>query len=224
MDEDRKILTMPEYVINRLHAMSKILNFTPKNILDIGAYKGFWSEDIKKVYPNSNIFMIEGDSERQEDLKKTGMPFQIALLSDMEKDVVFHRTASRFSTGNSLYRELTTVFRDGNEGYSQEQTTATTLQKIAEKHDLRPDMIKLDVQGAEKDVIMGGLEVVRNAKVLFIEISVIEYNKGAPDLVEMINFMDQIGFYLFDIVHLHYTRVINAIDQLSQFDAIFVRK
>lgn len=37
---------------------------------------------------------------------------------------------------------------------------------------------KLDVQGAEKDVMMGGLDIIREAKVLFIELPVIQYNKG----------------------------------------------
>jgi len=41
---------------------------------------------------------------------------------------------------------------------------------------------------------MGGSEIFRSAEHVLMEVSVQEYNKGAPLWVEMMPFMDSIGF------------------------------
>ena len=66
---------------------------------------------------------------------------------------------------------------------------------------------------------MGGIEVIRQCKMLILELSVAMFNAGAPTFTEMIIFLDQIGFKLFDIYDYKYFN-----EQLIQIDAIFIRK
>ena len=55
-------------------------------------------------------------------------------------------------------------------------------------------MIKMDVQGAEMDVLKGALETLQTVKHIILELQVVEYNKGAPKRDEVIAFMDTIGY------------------------------
>jgi len=190
-------------------------------VLDIGAYEGYWSKDIKELFPTCSPFMIEGNPEKNAKLEKSEFPFEIALLADKKKEVTFHQTNCEYNTGNSIYREQTIFFHDREKYYSQQLMT-TTLEDVVKRNRLTNiDIIKMDVQGAEKDVIKGGLEVVKKCKMLILELPVAMYNAGAPTFTEMIIFLDQIGFKLFDIIDYNYFGKYN---QLVQIDAIFIRK
>jgi FkbM family methyltransferase len=214
-------LLMSEVVKNRLRLMCKELNFTPRTVLDIGAFEGYWARDIKDVFPSCSPFMIEGDQDKTEKLKAISFPFEIALLSDTEKTVTFHKTKAQYTTGNSIYRELTNFFSDTDPAYYSVDVKTKTLSEVVRSRKLRNiDLIKLDVQGSEKDIILGGIEIVRKCKALVIELSLAEYNSGAPEFLEMLTFLDQLGFRLYDIIELHYSTT----NVLFQIDAIFVHK
>lgn len=211
-----KPLLMPEHVKKRLLA----LDFQPRTVLDIGAYEGYWSKDIKTLFPSCQPFMIEGDKDKNDKLKACEIPYEIALLSDEKKSATFYKSHSIYTTGNSIYREDSIYFKGDH--YHTEQVHTITLKEIVEKRDIKDiDMIKLDVQGSEKDIMMGGLDIVRNCKVIFIEMSITEYNIGSPSFTEVNNFLDQIGFQLIDIVDFHYT---TDGKKLLYFDAIYMKK
>src|ERR1700761_4554613 len=68
------------------------------NIIDIGAYKGEWTEDVLKIYPDAGYLMIEANPEREKDLqafvqrkKSSKVDFELALLdSHSGTEKVFH--------------------------------------------------------------------------------------------------------------------------------------
>lgn len=222
MNDYEKSLLMNDNIKNRLKAMSKNLKFVPRTILDIGAYEGYWSRGIKEIFPSCIPFMIEGDKNKEKILNNIGFPYEIALVADRVKNVTFHKTNSTYTTGNSIYRECTNIFADANPNYYTVEEKTRTLDEIVQTKGLTNiDLIKIDVQGAEKDVILGGIKTVLSSKVVILEISLIEYNRDAPQVLEMITFMDQLGFKLYDIIDFHY-HLMNS--SLFQFDAMFVHK
>jgi hypothetical protein len=56
------------------------------------------------------------------------------------------------------------------------------------------DLVKLDTQGSELDILKGGKNLISRAKVVILEVSLIEYNEGAPTVEETIDYMNEIGF------------------------------
>jgi FkbM family methyltransferase len=193
--------------------------FRPRTILDVGAYKGKWSEEMKKIFTDSSFFLVEGNTDCRPFLQASGFPFCIAMLSDERKFTYYYNHTGNDKTGNSLYRERTTAYVDSN--CTVEKVDCDTLDAVVKRHTLEDiDFIKIDVQGSEKDVIMGGLDVVRNAKIILLELQLVEYNTGAPLIAEMIQFMDSIGFQMTDVTELHYT----PNHTLLQIDVLFIRK
>jgi FkbM family methyltransferase len=192
--------------------------FNPEKILDIGANIGQFYLDCVEVYPNSYYHLIEGNDYCEENLKSLGVDFSITLLSDSEKEVDFYiRKHEIKCTGNSIYREKTNFFKEEEIEIIKKKTS--TLESIFSKTNF--DLIKIDVQGSELDIIKGGLNIVKNAKGIILEVSLTEYNEGSPLKNEVIKFMDEIGFYPAETIG--YNGHPETHEQIQE-DILFLRK
>lgn len=164
---------------------------SPRTILDIGANKGDWHNQARLRWLDSKFFCIEGNAECEEELQKTGVEYKIAILSDREKEVTFYtRRGSPSCTGASLYRENTPFYEGDNA--IENKVNAITLDSIAS--DRIWDLIKIDTQGAEIDILKGGLKALQKAKWVLMEVSLCEYNEGAPMKDDVYSFMQSKGF------------------------------
>ena len=104
-------------------------------------------------------------------------------------------------------------------GVSARRKHATTLMTLLGA-DARFDLIKLDVQGAEVDVMQGGEPIVRKASFVLLEVPFMgQYNAGARSFVEVVAYMNSLGFVPFDVLELH-----REVCVLLQMDIMFVRK
>jgi FkbM family methyltransferase len=192
-------------------------HITPFSVLDIGANRGHWTAEAKQLWPNAYFMLIEGNLECDPILSATGLSYRIALLSDTEKEVTFYtRLNAPACTGASYYRE-TTQFYEGDNAIPHTRQT-DTLDRLFPDDTF--DLIKIDVQGAELDVLKGGTNLVSRAKALLLECAVSNYNDGAPTVVQILDYCRTIGFkrnvHIEDIPH-PVTR------QIVQQDILFLR-
>ena len=202
-------------IVNALQKL-KSFGFEPKNILDIGANKGKWTLEIKKkVFPKAEYTLIEAiDYEELEKLsvKHDNINYKNILLDEIEHFVTWYE---KRNTGDSLFKENTGYFDDCKEI----KRSATTLDLVFNKNEVF-ELIKIDCQGAEIPILKGGNNLVQKSSVIILEVPFMgEYNIGAPNFYEHINYMENIGYRVFDIVELH--RVDNI---LIQIDIIFIKQ
>ena len=202
-------------IVNALQKL-KSFGFEPKNILDIGANKGKWTLEIKKkVFPKADYTLIEAiDYEELEKLsvKHDNINYKNILLDEIERLVTWYE---KRNTGDSIFKENTGYFDDCKEI----KRSATTLDLVFNKNEVF-ELIKIDCQGAEIPILKGGNSLVQKSSVIILEVPFMgEYNIGAPNFYEHINYMENIGYRVFDIVELH--RVDNI---LIQIDIIFIKQ
>ena len=202
-------------IVNALQKL-KSFGFEPKNILDIGANKGKWTLEIKKkVFPKAEYTLIEAiDYEELDKLsvKHDNINYKNILLDEIEHFVTWYE---KRNTGDSLFKENTGYFDDCKEI----KRSATTLDLVFNKNEVF-ELIKIDCQGAEIPILKGGNSLVQKSSVIILEVPFMgEYNIGAPNFYEHINYMENIGYRVFDIVELH--RVDNI---LIQIDIIFIKQ
>lgn len=165
--------------------------FEPKSVLDIGANVGQFYNEIKNIFPNAYYYLIEGSENCRSALENLNVDFSISLLSDVEKEVDFYvRKHEPRCTGNSIYREQTSFFDDDQIVIEKLQTK--TLSNLFNNQTF--DLIKIDVQGSEIDIINGGLEIIKNAKGIILEVSLVEYNQNSPTKDFVYECMDNLGF------------------------------
>ena len=69
-----------------------------------------------------------------------------------------------------------------------------TLDEIVETYNYFPDLVKIDVQGAENDLIHGGEETLASCKHLIVEMQKVNYNDGAPLVGETMPYIESLGF------------------------------
>lgn len=200
-----------------LKRIKEAFDFVPEHVLDIGANKGEWSDIVRTIYPSARFTMIEANNAWKETLEGKGYANVImSLVGSETKKVTYYSKTGPPNTGNSIYRERTSFF-DKNSGVVEEKRTMHRVDDLMK--DQKCEFVKLDVQGAELEVLRGARKTLAHADILQLELSILSYNTGAPLAIEVISFVGELGFEMFEPVELHYLG-----NMLLQIDFLFVRR
>ena len=171
-------------------------NFDINKILDIGAHKGEWTQKFREHFPNVDSTMIEANPNHADFLSTVGR-FHIALLGKNNEQVDYYEcTDVQNNHGNGIYKENTNV------PFRAEKRQMITLERLLPNQQF--DLIKMDVQGAELDILQGAPNIIHNTKYLWLEVNVHNYNIGAPRAGQTIAYLDQIGFEIFDVADVNH--------------------
>src|SRR5262249_43562444 len=85
----------------------------------------------------------------------------------------------------------------------------------------RPCLLKVDTQGSELDVLEGLGERLADVDVLLIEASLMAFRRGAPELADIVRYLHERSFSVYDILEGH----VRSLDRaLAQVDLVFVRQ
>jgi len=182
-------------------------------IYDIGAHKGRWTKEHSKLFPKSNFFLFEANQEHYKKLITRGHKTFIGVLSSNGQDAKFYKKAG---TGDSLYRENTITYSEE----SFELVKTKTLHQVATDNNLpKPNFLKLDVQGAEIDILQGSGDLLDECSLILAECPIVPYNIGAPELNDYLKYFKSIGFSPLRITEQHSHR-----GSLLQIDILFLKE
>jgi len=78
-----------------------------------------------------------------------------------------------------------------------------------------PALLKIDAQGYELEILRGAMKVLPLIDAILLEIAVIEINKGAPLLNEVLGFMKTLGFVAYEILEIHRRPLDGALNQID---------
>jgi FkbM family methyltransferase len=168
--------------------------FCPAAIIDVGAYEGNWTRLAKQVFPEAPVLMVEAQPSKLQILEKVrsqyhGVRIESAVLAEQAgRQIRFFE----METGSSYYPERSDAPR------TETMMISRTLDQLTECLP-EPLFLKIDVQGAELDVLRGGRQTLARCEVVQLETALLPYNEGAPDLQEVLSFMADSGFYPIDI-------------------------
>jgi FkbM family methyltransferase len=191
-------MSIPRQHAAYLSAIKTHYGFTPGVIYDIGSCVLHWTSEAEKVWPGSEIVLFDATDIFEPLYIESNHKYHIGLLSsESGKTIDFYQNNTDFG-GNSYYREnpaynpeATFLYDDSKIVKLQSETLDSVVK--SKKFNL-PDLVKIDVQGAELDVLMGATEVIKSCKHLIIELRHVEYNIGSPERETIIEYLDSIGF------------------------------
>lgn len=196
----------------------RALGFRPAQIVDVGAYIGGWTKMVKSIFPEAKVLMIEAQTRRENDLRQVcaqfqgDVTYQISLLgAESRNRVQFYE----LETGSSVMFEQSSIPRSTAE-YPMRPLDSVSREAGFEK----VDFLKLDVQGYELEVLKGAQSTLQNAQAVLMEVSLMGVNKGAPLVNEVLQFMAERNFRVYDICSFIRRPLDNA---LWQSDLIFLR-
>jgi Methyltransferase FkbM domain len=119
--------------------------------------------------------------------------------------------------GSSFYLED----EDGDVNGQPRTVRIDTLDSICESRDLEPPYIlKIDVQGAELDVLAGGSAALERCEFVIIESSFFNFYGNESLVIDVLQTMAAAGFALYDVFGLSYRPLDGA---LAQSDLCFVK-
>ena len=196
------------------------LGFSPKFILDVGAYKGEWTTMMRQIYPAAFFLMLEAQEERIPDLERiknfhpNTTDYRIALLgAEQHSSVIFHKCATA-PTGCSVLQAR----KSGS--FLQVNRPMRTIDSILKEFgSAQPDLIKLDIQGYELEALKGASLAMEKARAILMEVSIIDMYHNNPLLHDVTVFMNDRDFVAYDICALMRRPLDMA---LAQVDIIFV--
>jgi FkbM family methyltransferase len=194
--------------------------YSPRTMLDIGAHVGAFTRTFLETFPNCTPTLVEPNPFCQDAL--ANLPYErhaVAASSKCGQGNLFLTREWLQSTGSSLYRENTAFFRD--EVVIERQVEKARLDDLFRGR--RFDFVKIDTQGSELDVLKGGEAVLRQADYILVEISLIEYNAGAPRPEEVFAQLARMGFRQATVTEFHRIKEVNN-GGLFHMDFLFERR
>ena len=198
----------------------KELGFNPLSVLDIGAHTGQFYGWAHQAWPEAIIWMIEANNCHEQVLKNISPNVVISMLGNENKDDVnfYTRIDKPHTQGAGYYLE---------KGYGD---LAMVIKKRMQKlddifdEDVEFSLIKIDVQGAERDIITGGRILCKKSSVIILEVSYFDCNIGAPLSDEVIEFMNDFGFAGELCLGEHYSNELEWVGKIVQRDLAFFNK
>ena len=210
--------------LNWALATLRQIGFRPNAIVDVGAFVGEWASAAHRHFPDATVVMLEARPSQRTVLQQVADGVRadtevvIALLGAAPRDAVpFHITED--PSGSSVMSELSDAARETV--MLPVVTLDDAIRGLRAAERVRaPILLKLDVQGYEREVLLGGTETLAASDVVVMEVSTRRVNEGAPLAHEMVQFMSEREFRLFDVTGFWRDR---DTDVLTQMDVVFVR-
>lgn len=191
-------------------------------IIDVGANRGQFAKIFRYFYPSTQIYAFEPLPEVFRYLETTFLDdsmfkgLNIALSNNDGTASIMKNESSAMASFLKLKRRFT-EFGDVEETGFMEIPTAR-LDSIGLKFE--NGLLKLDVQGFEKQVLEGAQETLNYVKYILIEVSFIEIYSNQDLFHDIYEYLTRRGF---DYVWAFNQNISKDINLPIQQDALFIR-
>lgn len=191
---------LPQKHVDYLWTMKVDQGIEPKVVYDIGACVLHWTNKAKQVWPDAEFIPFEAMSAVEFLYKEAGFEnFAVGcVLTDKTGEVVEFYENTEHPGGNSIYKEnpeLSPLAEQLFPETSKKSMRTNTLDDIIKLNNLPcPDLIKMDIQGAELKALKGAAKALEKCEHLILELQHTDYNFGAPKWDEVVEYLTSIGF------------------------------
>ena len=215
-----KINNLDNYTYDFYEDTCKLLKnsgFNPKRILDIGANACETADIMRQFWPASDLLLLEGNRDCEPLFKAKNYKYQIKLLGKENGTTIFYKTKwSSICSGNSIYRENSNAYND-----NMVITETLPIYKLDDVVEGKYDLIKIDTQGSELDIILGGMYTFSNAKVVICEVALVDHNIGGCKKMDIMNVLTkELKFDYIRVIE----RVLNSDRQTIDYEnLLFIR-
>ena len=202
--------------INHLLERLKFKGHYPRVLFDVGAHFGETNEILKSYFPESRIISFEANPNCIPYLNSRNIEFVPCLLGreDVDKVKFYINPNDPVSTGCSIFKETTVHFANA----STIELPMYRLDSITPP-ELKPEFLKMDVQGAELSVLDGAEKILPSIRWIYLEVSFVSCNEGAPMFKEVSDYLYSRGYTIVDMCDSTYVD-----NQLMQCNFLFERK
>ena len=167
------------------------------SFVDVGAHLGYFSILMGKLMNSRPVLAYEMDDRAYERLKRN---VALNLLNNLQ----LHHIAIAGEDKTISYRRLPML--DSGESISYEGSddpersiTGVTLDRVFSESGIKPGVIKIDVEGAEHEVLMGAHKTLSQTPVLLLEIHGKKLALFGSDSQKVIALLEEKGYDVYEI-------------------------
>lgn len=203
-------------VASRLENLRRA-GFTPRKIIDAGAYRGEWTRLAQRIFPAADFLLIEPQPQLRPVLEAVcaSLPHarhRAVALGATARTVRFH--LSETNSG------VVSADDPPTNGENYCEVPMETLANVARQEDFsNADFLKLDLQGHELQALAGAGEMFGRVEVIATEVSVLRIGE-VPLIDDVWDAFRARGYRLYDIFGFNHRPLDRA---LWQCDLVFVR-
>lgn len=206
--------------------ISKLARKIPKTILDIGAYQGNFSQAASFLFPQAKIYAFEPIPECYQRIVKLQQKYPNIVpvnkaISQQTGPMQFYQNESAPS---SSYKKMTLTHKQEFPQTEKEkviQVKSMRLDEFFAKQKLeQPIFAKLDVQGAELDVLKSAGDYLKQIDAILLETSLVKLYNNSPTFHDLYQYLYVHDLNFVDILDKLYSAKNN---KLVQFDALFIK-
>ena len=194
------------------------LGFKPQTLIDIGV--AYQTSELYEAFRAATILLIEPLVEFEPFLRKICASYNaqyiLAAAGETRGTAVLNVHPDKI--GSSLLNEVEGKSVDG----SPRTVPVITIDEVCSERNLQgPFLIKVDVQGAELQVLAGAQRTLQETQAVILEATLFGTMINGPQLSDVVARMKQYGFVAYDVWGFLYRPYDNA---LCQLDMLFVRE
>jgi FkbM family methyltransferase len=193
-------------------------------LVDIGAHKGDFVDAILRHFKIEKALLVEPISQLAEFLRSKYSDSRYLIFNNVVSDIDYEMASfyineyEETSSLLSLKADLTELSNVKTTLLKTENILSRTLDSLAIEGDLEEiDLLKIDVQGAEHLVLLGGNNVLKSCKFIWVELSFKPLYVGSSVFPEIYSFLEERNFVLLELSPGHRSPK----NELLQADALF---
>ena len=195
----------------------KRLDFYPKTVIDVGVARG--TPPLYEAFPDAYLLLFEPVLDFVPHLeailkKYKGEYHNCALMSASGTSTIFK---TKELHGSSMMHRIV-----GDNDSRLQAVDVKTLDEVVGDSRKGPILLKTDCQGGDFDVVKGGVKTLKQCELVILEVSFFKFwGNHHPDPLEIITFMSEQGFVLYDFLDGLFRPRDEA---LGQIDMVFVKR
>jgi FkbM family methyltransferase len=190
--------------------------FSPALVFDVGAYDGCWTRECRTIFPDCGYVLV--------DPLEANRAVLAAMAAADPRISVWHGIAAAQAGSLQLFEHADQSSVLASEDFRGVPRTvpATTVDALfAGRGSPAPVLLKADVQGYELEVLKGASGCLAHTEMLIVEVSFREIYENSALAHEIIAFLGERGFRIFDLCS--YSQRAADLD-LVQADLAFVHE
>lgn len=212
------VSTLTESVSDVLAHVSR-LGFRPATVIDVGVASG--TPSLYQSFPDSFHLLVEPLVEFQSEIESWLRTYQgkavFAAASSIDGQIQMNVHSEHLDGSSLLHEQMGKEF----DGVAR-TVPSIRVDTVVEDNQLQgPFLVKVDVQGAELEVLDGAKNVLADTELLLLEVSLFKFLKKSPEFYEVVSYLKRLGFVVYDIYGGHRRPLDGA---LGQCDVAFVKE
>lgn len=194
----------------------KTMGFVPRTIFDVGVAAG--TPDLYDAFPKARFYLVDPTRQSLPHMRRIARELDAEVcpfaLGDRDGEMTIEDRPDDIN-GASFFRDVGPL--------ASVERYPVPVRRFDTAFDRfeRPALCKIDVQGAELMVLQGMGERIGDIDLFVVETSVLSTMEGSPEAFEVIRFMKEKGFVIFDVLGFTRRPLDNA---LGTVDLVFVKE